>query len=119
MLSKVGFERLVSCLVGFAHVSKDLMGVVHGDDCVFVGSDVDLDNTLGILQGNPELKNRGRLGSGDEDTKEIDILGKKLRWYDRGLTWQAGFGMKDNFNVLSKNGYKDDPAKGEGLRSRN
>ena len=65
------------------------MGVVHGDDFVFVGLDVDLDYTLEVLQANYELKNRGRLGSGDEDAKEIDILGSKLRWYDWGSTWQA------------------------------
>ena len=122
VLSKAGFKRLVSCPVAFAHESRDLMGVVHGDDFVFVGLDVDLDYTLEILQANYELKNRGRLGSGVEDTKEIDMLGRKLRWYDWGLTWQAGsrhkallmeyFGMKDNVKVLSKNGYKDDPAKG-------
>ena len=59
------------------------------------------------------------------------MLGRKLRWYDWGLTWQAGsrhkallmeyFGMKDNVKVLSKNGYKDDPGArggGGGLRSR-
>ena len=81
-----------------------------------------MDYTLEILQANYELKNRGRLGSGVEDAKEIDMLGRKLRWYDWGLTWQASsrhkallmeyFGMKDNVKVLSKNGYKDDPAKG-------
>ena len=98
------------------------MGVVHGDDFVFVGLDVDLDYILEVLQANCELKNRGRLGSGDEDAKVIDMLCRKLRWYDWGLTWQASshhktllmeyFGMKENVKVLSKNGYKDDPAKG-------
>ena len=122
MLSKAGFKRLVSCPVAFAHESRDLMGVVLGDDFVFVVLDVDLDFSLEILQANYELKNRGRLGSGDENTKEIDMLGRKLRWYDWGLTRQAAsrhkallmeyFGMKDNVKVLSKNGYKDDPAKG-------
>ena len=90
VLSKAGLKRLVSSPVAFAHESRDLMGVVHGDDFVFVGLDVDLDFSLQILQANYELKKRGRLGSGDEDAKEIDMLGRKLRWYDWGLTWQAG-----------------------------
>ena len=111
-----------NCLVAFVHESRDLMGVVHGDDFVFVGLDVDLDYIVWVLRANHELKSRGRLGSGDEDAKVIDMLGRKLRRYDWGLTWQASsrhktllmeyFGMKDNFKVLSKNGYKDDPAKG-------
>ena len=57
VLSKAGFKRLASCPVAFAHESRDLMGVVHGDDFVFVGLDVDLDYSLGILQANCELKN--------------------------------------------------------------
>ena len=82
VLSKAGFKRLVSCPVAFVHESRDLMGVVHGDDFVFVGLDVDVDFSLGVLQANYELKNRGRLGSGDEDAKVIDMLGRKLRWPD-------------------------------------
>ena len=110
VLSKAGFKRSVSCLVAFVHNSRDLMGVVHGDHFVFVGLDVDLDYILEVLQANYELKNRGRLGRGDKDAKVIDMLGRKLRWYDWGLTWQASsrhktllmeyFGMKDNVKVL-------------------
>ena len=97
---------------GLCARKQGLHGCGPCDDFVFVGLDVDLDCTLEILQANYELKNRGRLGSGVEDTKEIDMLGRKLRWYDWGLTWQAGsrhkallmeyFGMKDNVKVLSK-----------------
>ena len=63
---KAGFKRPVSCLVAFAHESRDLMGVVHGDDFVFVRLDVDLDFSLGGLQANCELQNRGQLGSGEK-----------------------------------------------------
>ena len=36
---------------------------------------------LEILQANyHQFKDRGRLGSGDEDAKEIDMLGRKQRW---------------------------------------
>ena len=85
VLRKAGFKRLVSCPVAFVHESRDLMGVVHGDDFVFVGLDVDLDYTLGILQANYELKNRGRLGSGDEDTKRDRHARQKAAMVRLGL----------------------------------
>ena len=59
------------------------MGVVHGDDFVFVGVDKELDLVLCALKEHYELKDRGRLGSGENDKKEVDLLGRKIRW----LAW--------------------------------
>lgn len=50
LLEKNGFVRLKSVPVAFVHKQRDLMGVVHGDDFVFVGMDEDLDFALGVLQ---------------------------------------------------------------------
>ena len=39
-----------------------------------------------MLKDSYELKDRGRLGSGDHDKKEVDMLGRKIRWHEWGLT---------------------------------
>ena len=54
---------------------------MHGDDFVFVGVDRVLDFVLRVLKGSYELKDRGRLGSGDHDTREVDMLGRKIWWH--------------------------------------
>ena len=56
---------------------------MHGYDFVFVGVDRDMDFVLRVLKENYELKDRGRLGSGDHDKREVDMLGRKIRWHFR------------------------------------
>ena len=64
----------------------DLMGVVHGDDFVFVGLDIDLDFVL-KLQGSPyEIKNRGRLGRGSKNVQTIDMLGRTIKITKEGIS---------------------------------
>ena len=43
VLEAAGFRRLLSSPVAFYHPERDLIGVVHGDDFVFVGVEEDLD----------------------------------------------------------------------------
>ena len=62
---------------------------MRGDDFVFVGVDRGLDFVLRVLKDNYELKDRGRLGSGDHNMKEVDMLGRKIRWHEWGLTWEG------------------------------
>ena len=78
VLASVGFKRLFSSPVALYHSERDLVGVVHGDDFVFVGVDKDLDFVLRVLKEKYELKDRGRLGSGDHDKREVDMLGRKI-----------------------------------------
>ncbi len=70
--------RSVSSPVAFYHPPREIWAVVHGDDFVVTGVDEELDFVLALLQEHYEVKNRGRLGSGPKDVKEIDILGRKL-----------------------------------------
>ena len=115
VLGAAGFKRLTASPVAFHHDERDLMGVVHGDDFMFVGVDEELDYVLGVLRKEYELKDRGRLGSGENDLKEVDMLGRRICWYDWGLTWEGDarhrkavldyFGMGDNTKVLLKTGY--------------
>ena len=89
VLTAVGFKRLLSSPVAFYHPERDLVRVVHGDDFVFVGVDKELDFVLGVLKELYELKDRGRLGSGDNNKKEVDLLGRKIRWHGWGLTLEG------------------------------
>ena len=111
---------MLSSPVVFIHRGRDLAGVVHGDDFVFVGLDQDLDYVLGVLKAHYDLKDRGRLGSGPEDKREIDMLGRTIRWHEWGMTWEGDdrhkksvmeyFGLDDGSATLTKNGYKDEGA---------
>lgn len=104
--------------MAFAHESKDLMGVVHGDDLVFVGPDEELDFVLKVLKSRYELKDRGRLGLGPNDKNNIDMLGRILEISSEGITWsgdprhlkllESHFGMNDAPKTLSKNGYPEE-----------
>ena len=71
VLTAVGFKRLLSSPVAFYHSERDLVGVVHGDDFVFVGVTKELDFVLSVLKEHYELKDRGRLGSGENDKKKL------------------------------------------------
>lgn len=118
VLEGVGFRRLTSSPVAFTHCERDLAGVVHGDDFIFEGLDEDLDFVLAVLEKHYELKNRGRLGSGVGDCREIDMLGRIIKWHDWGITWEGDdrhrasvlkyFGLDETSAALVKNGYKDD-----------
>ena len=62
LLKNHGFKRLKSVPVAFVHETRDMSGVVHGDDFVWEGIDEDLDWVQKLLEDKYELKNRGRLG---------------------------------------------------------
>ena len=77
---------------------------------------------LGALEANYQIQVRGRLGSGEGDVKDIDMLGRKIRWHDWGISWEGDgrhkksleeyFGLDRASKPLTKNGYKEDEAKG-------
>ena len=85
----VGFERGKGNGVGFYHLGRDISAIVHGDDFVTVGDPEDLDWIQKLIKGWFEVKVRGRLGSGTDDVKEVEILGRKVRWSERGLEMEA------------------------------
>ena len=115
---EAGFKRPASCPVVFSHRERDLIGAVHGDDFMFVGLDEDLDYVEKLLKDKYELKVRGRLGSGQNDKKSIDMLGRTIKLHEWGITWEGDgrhrklimeqFGLCENSKILTKNGYKDE-----------
>ena len=85
---------------------------------MFVGLDEDLDYVEKLLKDKYELKVRGRLGSGQNDKKSIDMLGRTIKLHEWGITWEGDgrhrklimeqFGLCENSKILTKNGYKDE-----------
>lgn len=123
-----GFLRLKSVPVAFAHKTRDLLGVVRGDEFVFAGLDPDLGCVLGVPEAAHELGNRGRLGWGAGDVRNIDMLGRHIELATEGVTWEGGprhngilgkhFGVTDSVKSLSKNWYPEDHDRGGGPPTR-
>ncbi len=86
---KARSARAQSSTVAFYHPGRDLCAAVHGDDFVFTGLDEDLDFILKELETHYEIKNRGRLGTGPKDAHEIDVLGRRVRLHEWGISWGA------------------------------
>ena len=68
-----GSDRACSSPVALYLPSCVAWAVVHGDDLVFTGTDVDLDFILMELTSMYEIKNRERLGNGPTDVQNIDV----------------------------------------------
>ena len=101
LLKTQGFRILASVPVAFSHSGRDLLGVVHGDDFIWVGVDRDLDWVLKVLEGQCELKNRGRLGFGDGDLKKIDMLGRDIEITKDGMIWKGTRDTRRNCSSIS------------------
>ena len=89
VLFEAGFERGTASPVSFWHERRSMWCIVHGDDFTFAGYDEDLDFIEGIVKDAYEIKVRGRLGSGRNDVKSIDILGRILEYETWGVSWKA------------------------------
>lgn len=115
LVGRRGFKRLRSVPVAFVHTTRDLMGVVHGDDYIFVGIDEDLYYVFGVLQSQCELKNCGKLGNGDNYIKKVDMMGRVIEIEPDGISWDGNqrhqvlleeySGMGGRTQTLTKNGY--------------
>ena len=71
------------------HPGRELWCIVHGDDFMFTGFQEDLNFALATTKKEYDIKNRGVLGLGEEDVKEIDMLGRVLKYTETGISWQA------------------------------
>ena len=88
-LRRLGFAQGHASPCCFTHKSRDLKVVVHGDDFTVLGRDEDLDYFQHGIQGEFDVKVRGRLGSGKNDDKCMRILNRIVRWTDSGLRVEA------------------------------
>ena len=87
-LKAAGFKQGVANPCLFWNPATDVAIMVHGDDFVGVGSPEDLKATREVLNDKYKIKVE-TLGGGTEDTKEIRVLNKVLRYTEKGVELEA------------------------------
>jgi hypothetical protein len=117
-LEAEGYRRGKSVPTVFFNEKKGMSGAVHGDDFTFLGYDEDLDDLEALLKSWFELTVRGRLGPGENDDKEIVILGRTVSWSAGGISIKADpkhaeaikkyCNVNENSKGLGSPGKKDD-----------
>ena len=83
-LKSAGFTRGVAAPTVFWDKETDVHLVVHGDDFTFTGTNAELNK----VEKWYDVKVRGRLGNDADDTKEITVLGRTLRWTEDGFEYE-------------------------------
>ena len=104
----------MGCPVIFRHGSKEIVVVVHGDDFVMGGIETDLWEVAKKLEKKFTIQVRAVMGSERKDAKEEDLLGRRVRWKEWGIEWQAGekhrrlllekYGLQEGSKALRVNG---------------
>ena len=72
-MKSIGFEigEASPCILN--HPIRNIKAVVHGDDFTLLGHRDSLDWFRKMIENKFEIKFRGRMGGGTEDTKSIRI----------------------------------------------
>ena len=88
-LQAMGMKQGKASPCCFAHDSRDLICVVHGDDFTFAGSDADLEWALREMEKRFLVKVVGKLGGDKGDDRELRVLNRIIRWRDSGVYYEA------------------------------
>ena len=88
-LTKLGFIQGKASPCCFSHTVWDVNVVVHGDDFRALGKSDGLDKFERGMTDTFECKLKGRLGTGNEDLKEMRVLNRILRSSSDGLLCEA------------------------------
>ena len=73
----------------FYNSKTGVRAVVHGDDFTFAGVRSELERMRKWMAEWYEVKDRGIMGSGGGELKEVVILGRSVRWTREGLEYEA------------------------------
>ena len=68
----------------FRHDSEEIIGLVHGDDFVTLSDDRGQDFFEACLKKRYQYKMRGRIGPRRDDSREIRVLNRYIRWPEQG-----------------------------------
>ena len=79
--------------------------VVHGDDFTMSGEKQKLEAMRGNMQDWYEIKDRGIMGSGVGEIREVTILGRTVRWTVEGIEYEAD--AKHRETLMKKAGLED------------
>ena len=81
----IGYTRGVAAPTVFMNEETGVRLVVHGDDFSFCGSRRELEKVRTQMAEWWDIKDRGIMGSEEDEIKEVVILGRRLR-----TAWRCG-----------------------------
>ena len=88
-LEAEGFKRGTGAPTVFYNSKTAVKVVVHGNDFTFSGTKGELENVRGKMEEWYDIKNRGTMVSGAGEIKEVTILGRTVRWTEKGIEYEA------------------------------
>ena len=80
--------------------------VVHGDDFTFSGTKKKLEKLKRKMEEWYDIKDRGTMGSGMAEIKEVTILGRTVRWTAEGIEYEADDGHRKK--LMEAEGLEED-----------
>ena len=84
-----GCGRGIGSPTVFYNRVSEVRVVVHGDDFTMSGTKEELEKVKRKMESWYDIKDRGTMGSGAGEVKEITILGRTIRWTDEGIEYEA------------------------------
>ena len=88
-LTGAGFRRGVGAPTVFYNAGTGVRVVVHGDDFTFAGVREELEKVRDMMRDWYDIKMRGIMGSGNDEVKEVEILGRSVRWTTEGIEYEG------------------------------
>ena len=88
-LTRMGFVQGKASPCCFVHPTWNVHVVVHGDDFTALGTSDGFDKFEKGMTDTFECKLKGRLGTGDDDLKEMRVLNRIVRITPHGLLYEA------------------------------
>ena len=101
-LAAVGFKGSRAAPMTFYNLATKVRLVVHGDDFIFSGTQVELEKIRGLFKKWYDVKDTGIMESGTKDIKEVVISGRTLKFTEMGLVYTAD--SKDRDAILEELG---------------
>ena len=84
-----GVQRGTAAATTFNHPMTHVRVAVHGDDLTFAPVESELRKERSRMCEWYDVKVCGLLGSGRRHVRELEMLGRSLRWTEEGLEYEA------------------------------
>jgi len=89
----------------FVNPKTEVRVVVHGDDFTMSGMKEELAAMRGKMQEWYEVNDRGIMGSGVGEIREVTILGRTVRWTPEGIEYEAD--ERHRQELMNKSGLEE------------
>ena len=84
-----GFKRGRGAPTVVYNKGTEIRVVVHGDDFTFSGTKAELDRMRRKMEEWYDIKDRGTMGGGEGEIKEVTIPERTMRWKEEGIEYEA------------------------------